>query len=160
VYEAWSEVGDEVPIIADGGVRSDKDVFLALVCGASTVMLGSMLSGTDEAPGRVIEDPATREKRKIYRGMTSPQAVFDALYEAGTDELDQALETPAEGQEVQVPYRGKVGEVLHRIRGHIRSAVSYGGEITLTDLRRRVLADPAAYLIPLSEASRRESYER
>lgn len=160
VYEAWSEVGDEVPIIADGGARSDKDVFLALVCGASTVMLGSMLSGTDEAPGRVIEDPATREKRKIYRGMTSPQAVFDALYEAGTGELDQALETPAEGQEVQVPYRGSVGDVLHRIRGHIRSAVSYGGELTLADLRNKVLADPAAYLIPLSEASRRESYER
>ena len=59
----------------------DKDVFLALVCGASTVMLGSALSGTDESPGQVIEDPATHTKRKIYRGMTSPQAVFESLYD-------------------------------------------------------------------------------
>ena len=160
VFEAWREVGDEVPIIADGGVQTDKDIVLALVCGASSVMLGSMLSGTDEAPGRVIEDPATREKRKIYRGMTSPQAVFEALYEAGTEELEQALETPSEGQEVQVPYRGSVRDVLHRIRGHLRSGVSYGGEKALADVRRKVLADPAAYLIPLTEASRRESYER
>src|SRR4029077_5021336 len=79
--EVWCAVGDSVPVIADGGVRNDKDIFLALVCGASTVMLGSMLSGTDESPGRVIEDPGTREKRKIYRGMTSPQAVFEALYD-------------------------------------------------------------------------------
>jgi IMP dehydrogenase len=161
VREAWIEVGEEVPIIADGGVSSDKDVFLALVCGASAVMLGSMLSGTDEAPGRVIEDPATRQKVKIYRGMTSPQAVFDALYDtASAEELEQALETPAEGQEMQVPYRGNVREVLHRIRGHLRSAVSYGGEITLSDVRRKVLARPEAFLIPLSDASRRESWER
>jgi IMP dehydrogenase len=53
-------VGDAVPIIADGGIRDDKDVFLALICGASSVMLGSMLSGTDEAPGSsLIEDPST-----------------------------------------------------------------------------------------------------
>jgi IMP dehydrogenase len=52
-------VGDAVPIIADGGIRDDKDVFLALICGASSVMLGNMLSGTDEAPGSLIEDPST-----------------------------------------------------------------------------------------------------
>src|SRR6185436_7668445 len=68
IVEVWHAVGSSLPIIADGGVRNDKDLFLALACGASAVMLGSLLSGTDEAPGRVIEDPATREKRKIYRG--------------------------------------------------------------------------------------------
>ena len=78
IREAWCAVGDEVPIIADGGVIHDKDIFLALICGASTVMLGSALSGTDESPGHVIEDPATHSKRKIYRGMTSPQAVFES----------------------------------------------------------------------------------
>jgi IMP dehydrogenase len=160
VREAWEAVGEEVPIIADGGVRDDKDIFLALVCGASSVMLGSMLSGTDEAPGLVIEDPATREKRKIYRGMTSPQAVFEALYDEGADELGLALDVPAEGQEVQVPYRGGVRDVLHRIGGHLRSAVSYGGETSLEAVRKNVLAEPARYLVPLSEASRRESYER
>lgn len=93
--------------------------------------------------------------------MTSPQAVFEALYEtASREELDEALETPAEGQEMQVPYRGAVRDVLHRIRGHLRSAVSYGGEKALASVRKNVLAAPEKYLIPVSEASRRESYER
>ncbi len=161
VNEAWRAVKGTVPIIADGGVRHDKDIFLALVCGASSVMLGSLLSGTEEAPGRVIEDPATHEKRKIYRGMTSPQAVYEALYDdAEPEELEVALDTPAEGQEMQVPYRGSVRDVLHRIAGHLRSAVSYGGEESLASIRERVLADPERFLILLSEASRRESYER
>jgi IMP dehydrogenase len=159
--EAWCAVEDDVPIIADGGVRDDKDVFLALVCGASTVMLGSMLSGTDESPGHVIEDPGTREKRKIYRGMTSPQAVLEALYDDESPEAaTAALGVPAEGQEVQVPYQGSVVDILHRIRGHLRSAVSYAGGRSLGEVRSRVLPDPARFLIPLSEASRRESYER
>jgi IMP dehydrogenase len=159
VREAWRAVGEEVPIIADGGVREDKDLFLALICGASSVMLGSMLAGTDEAPGTVIDDPATRRKHKIYRGMTSPQAVFQALYDEGGPD-DEALDTPAEGQEMEVPYKGSVVEVLHRIRGHLRSAVSYAGEGALATVRERVLPDPLAYLVPLSDAARRESYER
>jgi len=161
IHETWRAVGDRVAVIADGGVRNDKDIFLALVCGASSVMLGSLLSGTDEAPGHVIEDPATHEKRKIYRGMTSPQAVFQALYDdVDPDEMDRALDQPAEGQEMQVPYRGGVRDVLHRIRGHLQSAVSYGGESSLEAVRQRVLADPERYLIPLSGASARESFDR
>ncbi len=161
IREAWCGVGESVPIIADGGVRDDKDVFLALVCGASSVMLGSMLSGTDEAPGSVIEDPGTGEKRKIYRGMTSPQAVFDALYSDESPEaLEGALDVPAEGQEVQIPYKGSVLDILHRIRGHLRSAVSYAGEESLAATRTKVLPDPLRYLIPLSAAARAESYER
>jgi IMP dehydrogenase len=160
IHEAWRAVGDTLPIVADGGIRNDKDLFLALACGATSVMLGSLLSGTDEAPGRVIEDPATREKRKIYRGMTSPQAVFEALYDAETDDVDLAMDTPSEGQEIQVPYRGSVREVLHRIRGHLRSAVSYSGEASLADARAKILAHPEDHLIPLSEAARAESFER
>ena len=171
VREAWCEVGDTVPLIADGGVKNDKDIFLAIACGAATVMLGSMLSGTDEAPGHVIEDPATREKRKIYRGMTSPQAVFETLYDEDAGQPDRwqpnlgqldpaALAIPAEGQEVQIPYQGSVLSILHRIRGHLRSAVSYSGGRTLAEVRARIAADPARYLIPLSAAARGESYER
>lgn len=161
IYESRMAVGEEVPVIADGGIRNDKDLFLALACGASTVMLGSMLSGTDEAPGRVIEEPSSREKRKIYRGMTSPQAVFQALYDdADPGELELALDTPSEGQEIQVPYRGGVRDVLHRIRGHLRSSVSYAGELSLADVRERVLASPSDHLIALSAASRRESFDR
>jgi len=161
VREAWCAVGDTVPIIADGGVTHDKDVFLALVCGASTVMLGSALSGTDESPGRVIEDPATHQKTKIYRGMTSPQAVFESLYDdASEEDMDSALATPPEGQEMQVQYRGSVVDILRRIRGHLQSAVSYAGEGSLEAVRSKILPDPLRYLVPLSEASRRESYER
>ena len=161
VHEVWQAVGNSVPIIADGGVRFDKDIFLALCCGASSVMLGSLLSGTDESPGSVILDPATGEKRKIYRGMTSPQAVFQALYDdAGSEEAEAALETPSEGQEVQVAYQGALRDLIQRIRGHLQSAVSYGGEASLHAVRAKVLAEPEGFLIPLSAASRRESFER
>jgi len=161
IREAWCAVEETVPIIADGGVKDDKDIFLALACGASSVMLGSMLSGTDESPGRVIEDPGTGQKRKIYRGMTSPQAVFEALYDDDSAEtIEAALDVPAEGQEVQIAYTGSVLDVLHRVRGHLRSAVSYGGTQALSEIRARVVADPLRYLIPLSPAARRESYER
>ena len=160
IHEVAAAVGDDVPVIADGGIRNDKDLFLALACGASSVMLGSLLSGTDEAPGRVIEDPATREKRKIYRGMTSPQAVFEALYDSEENGEENALDTPAEGQEMQVPYRGSVRDVLHRIRGHLRSAVSYAGETSLRAARANILARPEEHLIALSSASRRESFDR
>jgi IMP dehydrogenase len=159
IREAWQAVGEEVPIIADGGIKEDKDLFLALLCGASAVMLGSMLAGTDEAPGTVIEDPATRQKHKIYRGMTSPQAVFQALYDENPAE-DSPFETPAEGQEIEVPYKGSVVDVLHRMRGHLRSAVSYGGAESLAALRDDVVKDPLSSLIPLSAAARRESFER
>jgi IMP dehydrogenase len=158
--EAWCAVEESVPLVADGGVRHDKDIFLALVCGASTVMLGSTLSGTDEAPGRVIEDPATGEKRKIYRGMTSPQAVWEALHDGGADEVDSAFETPPEGHEIHIPYQGTVTDIVGRIRGHLRSAVSYAGAASLAEARAKVLPNPLASLIRLSEAARRESYER
>lgn len=161
IRETWRAVQDTLPIIADGGIRYDKDIFLALVCGASTVMLGSALSGTDEAPGRVIEDPTTQTKKKIYRGMTSPEAIFGALYDAeSSEELDRALDIPAEGVEIQVPYKGSVVDILRRIRGHLRSAVSYAGETSLAAAREKILRDPERYLIPLSEAARRESYQR
>ena len=160
VREAWCAVGDEVPIIADGGVSQDKDIFLAIACGASAVMLGSALSGTDEAPGSVIHDPTSGQKVKIYRGMTSPQAVLQTLYESDTEGVEDALETPPEGQEMQVPYRGSVVDILNRIRGHLRSAVSYSGVRSLAEARAMIADEPLRYLVPLSEASRRESYHR
>ena len=161
IRETWEALGDSIPIMADGGIRTDKDIFLALVCGATTVMLGSTLSGTDEAPGRVIEDPVTHTKKKIYRGMTSPEAVLESLYDPDNAEVtDAALDTPPEGQEMQVPYKGSVKDILHRIRGHLRSSISYAGETTLQEARSKILNNPEKYLIPLSESSRRESYER
>jgi IMP dehydrogenase len=161
IREAYCAVGDEVPIVADGGVVHDKDIFLALIAGASSVMLGSALSGTDESPGHLIEDPATHQKRKIYRGMTSPQAVFQSIEDpASGEELASAFAAPAEGMEVQVPYKGSVVDVLRRIRGHLQSAVSYAGEKSLGAARDKILPDPLRYLIPLSGSSRRESFDR
>jgi len=158
VREAWLGTEGRVPIIADGGIQNDKDIFLAIACGASMVMLGSMLAGTDESPGVVVEDPATRQKVKMYRGMTSPEAVMEGVDDA--EQIAEALRTPAEGQSVRVPYVGSVVGTLARLRGHLQSAVSYAGERTLAAAHRKIAADPAAYLVPLSEASRRESFVR
>ncbi len=157
VREAWLAVGDRVPLIADGGVRDDKDIALAILAGASTVMLGSALAGTDESPGVTIDDPSTGQKTKIYRGMTSPQAV---LAGATGEDADDLLATPQEGQTVEILYRGSVSSILARIRGHLQSAVSYAGETSLRAARAKVARAPGEYLIRLSEASRKESFVR
>jgi IMP dehydrogenase len=157
IREAYLGTEGRLPIIADGGICHDKDIFLAIACGSSSVMLGSLLSGTDETPGLVVEDPATRQKVKLYRGMTSPEAVADG---ATADRLEEALATPAEGQSMKVPYVGSVISVLDRIRGHLQSAVSYAGETDLRGAQRKIAAEPERYLIPLSEAARRESFVR
>jgi len=87
--------------------------------------------------------------------------VMESLYDSeDSDAVDAALATPPEGQEIQVPYRGSVVDILHRIRGHLRSAVSYAGCDSLEKTREAILPDPLEYLIALSEASRKESYER
>ncbi len=161
IREVWCAVGGQITIIADGGIQVDKDIFLALACGADSVMLGSALSGTDEAPGKVIVDPATHTKKKIYRGMTSPEAVLQSLYETSGNESEQEiLDTPAEGQEIQVPYKGSVTDILHRIRGHLRSSVSYAGSHTLEHPREKITPDPLKFLVPLSLASQKESFDR
>jgi hypothetical protein len=67
---------------------------------------------------------------------------------------------PSEGQEVQIPYKGAVADILHRIRGHLCSSVSYGGAESLESIRALVTQEPMRYLIQLGEAARRESYER
>jgi IMP dehydrogenase len=161
IREAWIAVGGSVPIIADGGIKNDKDIFMAIICGASSVMLGGMLSGTDEAPGHVLVDPATGQKKKIYRGMTSPEAVFQTIAEAEDAEAAQALlATPPEGQEIQVPYKGSVIDILQRIRGHLASSVSYAGEESMRAVHEKIVPRVADYLIALSEASYRESFTR
>ncbi len=158
IREAFLATEGKVPIMADGGIRHDKDVFLALACGASTVMLGSLLSGTDESPGIVVDDPATQQKVKIYRGMTSPEAVLDGT--ASADGVAEALSTPAEGQSVRIPYVGSVVDVLSRVAGHLKSAVSYAGERSLAAAHAKIASAPERFLIPLSAASRHESFER
>lgn len=107
-------------------------------------------------PGR-----GCRTRLETAAGVPQPQAVLHGLYDAeGDEEAEQALDTPPEGQEMQVPYRGSVVPVLNRIRGHLRSSVSYAGEQSLAATREKVANDPLAYLIPLGAPARRESYER
>jgi IMP dehydrogenase len=160
VREVWRAVGETVAIIADGGTKNDKDIFLAIACGASSVMLGGMLSGTDEAPGHVIVDPASGQKKKIYRGMTSPEAVLGTLYDADPEAARDGLATPPEGQEIQVPYKGSVVDILQRIRGHLASSVSYAGGESLREVREKVVPRITDFLIPLSSGAVAESYDR
>jgi IMP dehydrogenase/GMP reductase len=93
--------------------------------------------------------------------MTAPQAVFEALYDAEDEALlAEAMDTPPEGRQTQVAYKGSVVHLLHRMRGHLQSAVSYAGANSLTEARQRIMHEPQRYLIPLSEAARHESYAR
>jgi IMP dehydrogenase len=158
IREAYFAVGDEVPIIADAGINHDKDIFLAIACGASTIMSGGIFSGTDESPGQIIDDLSTGQKFKFYRGMTSPEAIIAGTYDE--NEITERLSTPAEGQSKKVPYAGPVENILKRIKGHLQSAVSYSGEKTLADARAKIAREPMKYLVRLTQASRKESFER
>ncbi len=160
IREAYLATEGKLPIIADGGVKNDKDIALAILSGASTVMLGSMLSGTDESPGVVIDDPVLKRKMKIYRGMTSVEAVLDGgKSKMDPNELLQDSQAQ-EGQSISVSYTGSVIEIIKRVKDHIRSAVSYAGENTLLAAHRKIAADPEKYLIRLSESAKRESFDR
>ena len=156
VREAYLAVGGRVPIIADGGTKNDKDVFLAIASGASTVMSGSIFSGANEAPGVVVEDPVTRQKIKLYRGMTSPEAVVDGA----NGDIDELLSTPSEGQSVRVPIVGSVADILKRVKGHLQSSVSYAGEESLLVAQKKIAKNPEKYLIRLTDAAKVESFDR
>jgi len=160
-------VGDRVPLIADGGVKRDGALALALLFGGDTVMLGSAFAGTEETPGEIVLKPVVvpesqkvvRVPFKVFRGMASVGAVRDRidLEEATPRELDAI---GAEGLEVSVPARGSVRTIVRDMLKHLCSAISYGGAASLQELRERFHADPARYLIRLTDASRRESFER
>ena len=122
-----------VPIIADGGVRNSGDLVKALAAGASTVMVGSMLAGTDESPGA----PVVRDGRryKVVRGMASLTANVDrkALDKGEVAEEDYADVVP-EGIEAIVPYRGAVKDILYQLVGGLRSGLSYAGAHSIEEL--------------------------
>lgn len=122
-----------VPIIADGGIRNSGDMVKAIAAGANTVMLGSMLAGTDESPGA----PVTRDGRrfKIVRGMASLTANVDrkTLDKSEIADEDWAEVVP-EGVEAIVPHRGGVRDILYQMVGGLRSGLSYAGARSIEEL--------------------------
>jgi|DewCreStandDraft_2_1066082.scaffolds.fasta_scaffold02303_8 IMP dehydrogenase len=141
----------DLPIIADGGIRTSGDIVKALAAGASTVMLGSLLAGTEESPGAtVIRDG---QKVKVTRGMASLSATISReLLEHGEDTFDQDWEKVVpEGVEAVVPYRGAVAEVLQQLVGGLRSGMSYCGARSIAELQEK------AEFIQMTPAGVRES---
>ena len=113
----------DVALIADGGIRTSGDIVKLLAAGADAVMCGSLLAGTEEAPGQTLEDSDGRTW-KIYRGMASKEAqvAWKGAYNS------------YEGVTSRVPCRGPVGYVLQDLERGIRSGFSYSGARNLTDL--------------------------
>ena len=116
-----------IPIISDGGTRTSGDATKALAAGASSIMVGSILGGTDESPGSTITKNGKRFK--IYRGMASLGAsIGRKSKETGTLDLTEDLnDYVAEGVEAMVPYKGSVTDLIVQITGGIRSGLSYCG---------------------------------
>jgi IMP dehydrogenase len=158
---------ERVAIIADGGVHRDGSLVEALLFGADTVMLGSAFAGTEETPGDVVHksvllpesQKVVKVPFKVLRGMASLEAIKDRLDVEDADVVDlQAL--GAEGMEVSVPERGSVRPIIREMIKHLCSAISYGGAASLAELKQRFARHSSEYVIKLSDAGRRESYER
>jgi IMP dehydrogenase len=141
----------EVPVIADGGVRTSGDLTKALAAGAETVMVGSLLAGTEESPGRTVLRGGGRFK--VYRGMASSGATEARRQrESSEDVLDElAAAVVPEGVEAVVPYRGALADVLYQQVGGLRSGMSYLNARTLPELRQH------ARFVRMTDAGRAES---
>jgi IMP dehydrogenase len=146
--ESWKS---NVPVIADGGLRTSGDVAKALAAGASTVMVGSLLAGTDEAPGETFLYQG--RAFKSYRGMGSVGAMArgsaDRYFQ---QEVRDSLKLVPEGIEGQVPYKGAAKDVIHQLVGGVKAAMGYTGAATLEELRSK------ARFVRITNAGLRESH--
>ncbi|MGD8918860.1 MAG: IMP dehydrogenase [Nitrosopumilaceae archaeon] len=140
-----------IPIISDGGTRTSGDATKALAAGASSVMVGSMLGGTDESPGTVLTKNGKRFK--VYRGMASLGASLGRKSkETGSMSFDDDLnDYVAEGVEAMVPYKGTVTDILKQLTGGVRSGLSYCGAHTISQMQEN------AEFIKMSRAGFAES---
>lgn len=141
----------DIPIISDGGTRTSGDATKALAAGASAVMVGSIMGGTDESPGSVLTKNGKRFK--VYRGMASLGASLGRRSkEAQSMSMDDDLnDYVAEGVEAMVPYKGSVTDILKQLTGGIRSGLSYCGAHTITQMQQN------AEFIKMSRAGFAES---
>lgn len=134
IYDA-AQVAREFgkPIIADGGMKYSGDIVKALAAGGNAVMFGSMFSGTDEAPGDIIEDGG--KKYKTYRGMGSLASMShgsaDRYFQGGVNEANKLV---PEGIEARVEYKGSVNDIIFQMVGGLRSGMGYTGSATIQDL--------------------------
>lgn len=141
-----------IPIIADGGIRNSGDMTKALAAGASTVMLGSLLAGTDESPG--VSVVRGGERFKVVRGMASLSANVDRQRLAKNEEElaeEEWEKVVPEGVEAAVPYRGTVTDIIYQLVGGLRSGMSYAGARSISVLWKN------AEFIRITPAGQRES---
>lgn len=128
-----------IPVIADGGIRTSGDVAKAIAAGASTVMIGSLLAGTDESPGILITRKGHRYK--VSRGMASLQANVARKVREGEGDVSQedVEDYVSEGVDAAVPYRGSVREVLRQLVGGLQSGMSYSAAHSLEELHEKAI---------------------
>jgi IMP dehydrogenase len=152
IMEAASEAAkQDVPVIADGGVKFSGDLAKAIAGGADCVMIGSLLAGTDESPGDVFLYQG--RSYKAYRGMGSLGAMArgsaDRYFQA---DIKDTMKLVPEGVEGQVPYKGPVGAVLHQLAGGLKAAMGYVGAKSIRELQEK------AQFIRITTAGLRESH--
>ncbi len=150
----------EIPIVADGGVKRHGHIALALLLGSSSVMVGGLFAGTSETPGLVFRD-SNGKKVKIFRGMASREAMYERLR---TEEADDPYEISSrmspEGIERKVEYKGSVVPIIKDIAGHLTSTISYLGGMSLKEAKEIFTKNPQKYIIRISAATQRESWDR
>ncbi|WP_278957582.1 IMP dehydrogenase [Aquipseudomonas alcaligenes] len=130
--------GTGVPLIADGGIRFSGDLAKAIAAGASAVMIGSMLAGTEEAPGEV--ELFQGRSYKAYRGMGSLGAMAQAQGSSDRyfqDSAAGAEKLVPEGIEGRVPYKGAMGAIVHQLMGGLRASMGYTGSASIEEMRTR-----------------------
>ena len=127
----------EIPVISDGGIRNSGDLTKALAAGSSSVMVGSLLGGTDESPGKTLVKNG--KKYKIYRGMASFYASLGRKYREEGEQIkesDELNDYVPEGVEAMVSYKGSVVEIIRQLVGGLRSGLSYCGAKTINEMQQ------------------------
>lgn len=140
----------KVPLIADGGIKFSGDIVKALAGGASSVMMGSLLAGTDESPGEEILYQG--RSYKSYRGMGSMGAMRDGSADRYFQDENAESKLVPEGVEGMVPYKGSLSATIHQLLGGLRAGMGYLGAKTITELQER------ATFIRITESGLRESH--